>query len=76
MISPTQHLTYFSDTAPFKTLAFPISNPIGPSLIDPVMVKINAKPEDVILESLKVVDRVDVGAEDLIVLGGGERLPL
>ena len=40
------------------------------------MVKINAKPEDVNLESLKVVDRVDVGAEDLIKLGGGERLPL
>ena len=40
------------------------------------MEKINAKPEDVNLESLKVVDRVDVGAEDLVKLGGGQRLSL
>ena len=50
-------------------MAFPTLNPLR-------IVSINVKPEDVNLESLKVVDRVDVGAEDLIKLGGGERLPL
>ena len=38
--------------------------------------KVRKPEEDVNLESLKVVDRVDVGAEGLVEFGGGEGLPL